>query len=77
VVPLPGRSAVYWALLRHGLLEGRKRRRRRKDYRRSERGAAMQLWQLDVMGRAGSGSQKCRKIVNSKIVIARTSSRQN
>jgi transposase InsO family protein len=51
VVPLPGRSAVYRALLRHGLAGGRKRRRRREDYRRWERGAAMQLWQLDVMGR--------------------------
>jgi transposase InsO family protein len=51
VVPLPGRSAVYRALLRHGLVEGRKRRRRREDYRRWERGAAMQLWQMDVMGR--------------------------
>jgi transposase InsO family protein len=51
VVPLPGRSAVYRALLRHGLVEGRKRRRRREDYRRWERSRAMQLWQMDVMGR--------------------------
>jgi transposase-like protein len=51
MVPLPGRSAVYRALLRHGLVEGRMRRRRREDYRRWERGAAMQLWQMDVMGR--------------------------
>ena len=51
VVPLPGRSSVYRALVRHGLVEGRKRRRRREDYRRWERGAAMELWQMDVMGR--------------------------
>jgi transposase InsO family protein len=51
VVPLPGRSAVYRALLRHGLVAGRKRRRRREDYRRWERSRAMQLWQMDVMGR--------------------------
>jgi transposase InsO family protein len=50
-VPLPGRSSVYRALLRHGLVEGRKRRRRRQDYRRWERGRAMELWQMDVMGR--------------------------
>ena len=49
--PLPGRSSVYRALVRHGLVEARKRRRRREDYRRWERGAAMELWQMDVMGR--------------------------
>ena len=51
VVPLPGRSSVYRALVRHGLVEARKRRRRREDYRRWERGRAMELWQMDVMGR--------------------------
>jgi transposase InsO family protein len=49
--PLPGRSAVYRALIRHGLIEAKKRRRRREDYRRWERGRAMELWQMDVMGR--------------------------
>jgi transposase len=48
--PLPGRSSVYRALLRHGLVDGTKRRRRRSDYRRWERGRAMELWQMDVMG---------------------------
>jgi hypothetical protein len=33
VVPLPGRSAVYRALVRHGLVQARKRRRRREDQR--------------------------------------------
>jgi transposase InsO family protein len=51
VVPLPGRSAVYRALIRHGLVDPKKRKRRREDYRRWERGAAMDLWQMDVMGR--------------------------
>lgn len=32
------------ALLRHGLAEGRKLRRRREDYRRLERDRAIQLW---------------------------------
>jgi transposase InsO family protein len=50
-VPLPGRPAVYRALIRHGLADPKKRRRRREDYRRWERGRAMQLWQMDVMGR--------------------------
>jgi transposase InsO family protein len=51
VVPLPGRSAVYRALVRHGLVQARRRRRRREDYRRWERPRAMDLWQMDVMGR--------------------------
>jgi len=51
VTPLPGRSAVYRALIRHGLVDPKKRKRRREDYRRWERGRAMQLWQMDVMGR--------------------------
>ena len=46
VVPLPGRSAVYRALVRDGLVAARKRRpRRREDYRRWERPRrAMDLW---------------------------------
>jgi hypothetical protein len=52
VTPLPGRSAVYRALVRHGLVDPGKRKRRREDYRRWERGRAMQLrHQMDVMGR--------------------------
>ena len=34
VRPLPGRSAVYRALIRHGLVDPKKRKRRREDYRR-------------------------------------------
>ena len=47
---LPSRSAVYRALVRHGLVDPVKRRRRRSDYKRWERSAPMQLWQMDVMG---------------------------
>jgi transposase len=50
-VPLPGRSAVYRALLRHDLVAGVKCKRRRSDYRRWERGRAMELRQLDIVGR--------------------------
>ena len=39
------------ALVRHGLVEAKKRKRRREDYRRWERSRAMELWQMDVMGR--------------------------
>jgi len=46
------RSSVYRALVRNGLVEPKSRRRRRKDYRRWERGTAMELWQLDVTASA-------------------------
>lgn len=51
VDPLPGRSSVYRALVRQGLVDAKKRRRRREDYRRWERSRSMELWQMDVMGR--------------------------
>ena len=50
VVPLPSRSAVYRALLRHKLIDPQQRKRRRSDYKRWERARAMELWQMDVMG---------------------------
>ena len=46
------RSTVYRTLVRNGLIEPKSRRRRRKDYRRWERGTAMELWQLDVTASA-------------------------
>ena len=46
----PSRSAIYRCLVRHGLIEAKKRRRRREDYRRWERSRSMELWQMDVMG---------------------------
>jgi transposase InsO family protein len=49
--PLPGRSSVYRALVRHGLIDPKARKRRRQDYRRWERSRAMELWQMDVVGR--------------------------
>ena len=63
VAPLPSRSAVYRALLRHGLVEGKVRKRRREDYRRWERGRSMELWQMDVMGRAFLADGREMKIV--------------
>jgi len=46
------RSTVYRTLVRNRLIEPVSRRRRRKDYRRWERGTAMELWQLDVTASA-------------------------
>jgi transposase len=61
--PLPGRPAVYRALVRHGLVDPEKRKRRREDYRRWERGRAMQLWQMDVMGRVHlAGGQEVKVV---------------
>jgi len=50
VSPLPSRSAIYRTLIRHRLLDPKQRRKRRSDYKRWERGKAMELWQMDVMG---------------------------
>ena len=50
VVPVPGRTSIYRALVRNGLVVPGQRRRRRSDYRRWERARPMELWQLDVVG---------------------------
>ncbi|RSM75568.1 IS481 family transposase [Kibdelosporangium aridum] len=50
VEPLPSRSTVYRVLLRAGLLEPVSRKRKRSEYRRWERSAPMQLWQMDIVG---------------------------
>jgi transposase InsO family protein len=51
VAPLPGRSSIHRALLRHGLIDPTTRKRRRSDYKRWERTRAMELWQMDIVGR--------------------------
>lgn len=48
--PVPSRSAIYRCLRRHALIELRRRRKRREEFRRWERERPMQLWQMDVMG---------------------------
>jgi transposase InsO family protein len=50
VDPVPGRSSIYRCLRRHHLIELRRRRKRRDEFRRFERERPMQLWQMDVMG---------------------------
>jgi transposase InsO family protein len=47
--PLPSRATVHRILLRHGLVIPRARRKKRSDYVRWQRPAAMQLWQLDIL----------------------------
>ncbi|MGZ4663619.1 MAG: IS481 family transposase [Frankiaceae bacterium] len=53
VVPLPSESGVYRALTRAGAIEPGVRRRRRESWKRWERGAPMELWQMDVVGGIG------------------------
>src|SRR5918996_4183167 len=47
--PMPSRSSIYRCLKRHALIELRRRRRGRDEYKRFERDRPMQLWQMDVM----------------------------
>ncbi|HEY7103450.1 MAG TPA: IS481 family transposase [Mycobacteriales bacterium] len=48
--PVPSRMTVHRILVRHGLIDPTTRKRRRQDYRRWQRDAPMQLWQLDIVG---------------------------
>jgi transposase len=48
--PVPGRTSIYRALVRNGLIVPGQRKRRRADYRRWERARPMELWQMDVVG---------------------------
>lgn len=50
VVPVPSRMSVYRALVRHGLVEPGRRKRRRAEFRRWERDEPMALWQMDIVG---------------------------
>jgi len=81
--PVPGRSSISRALVRHGLVGAKKRKRRREDYRRWERGRAVELWQMDVVGRVhlADGLEvkvvtgldgHSRFIVSAKVVVRAT-----
>jgi transposase InsO family protein len=50
VVPVPSESGVYRALARLGLIDPAARRPRDRRWRRWERGAPMELWQMDTVG---------------------------
>ena len=50
VSPLPSESAVYRGLLRAGVIDPATRDRRSRKWKRWERGAPMELWQMDVVG---------------------------
>jgi hypothetical protein len=46
----PSHMAIYRALLRHGLIQPGAKRKKLPTYKRWERGRAMELWQMDVVG---------------------------
>lgn len=50
VTPVPSESAAYRALLRAGMIDPNARDRRSRKWKRWERGAPMELWQMDVVG---------------------------
>ena len=50
IEPVPSESAAYRALLRFGLIDPAARRPRDRKWKRWERGRAMELWQMDVVG---------------------------
>jgi transposase InsO family protein len=50
VSPVPSESAAYRALLRAGLIDPHLRDRRSRKWKRWERAAPMELWQMDVVG---------------------------
>src|SRR3984957_539631 len=49
--PVPGRSSIYRTLVRHRLIEPKRRQRTRADYKRWERSRSMDLGQMDIVGR--------------------------
>src|SRR2546428_5016454 len=49
VEPAPSESAVYRCLVRAAVIDPVTRQRRRETWKRWERGAPMELWQLDVV----------------------------
>jgi transposase InsO family protein len=50
VSPVPSASAVYRALVRAAMIDPHLRDRRSRKWKRWERGASMELWQMDVVG---------------------------
>jgi len=47
---VPAERSIYRALVRHGLIDPKARKKRLVDYKRWERGRSMELWQMDVVG---------------------------
>jgi transposase InsO family protein len=61
-VPVPGRATVHRILARNGLVKPQEQRHGRK-YKRWQRDAPMQLWQLDIVGGVPLAGGREAKIV--------------
>jgi transposase InsO family protein len=59
--PVPSSSAVYRALVRAGLIDPSVRDRRARKWKRWERGAPMELWQMDIVGGFPLADGSCAK----------------
>jgi transposase InsO family protein len=85
VLPVPGRTSIYRALVRNKVMSPAQRKRRRADYRRWERGRPMELWQMDVVGgfhladgtelKAVSGIDDSSRFVVSAMLVARATAK--
>lgn len=63
VEPAPSRMGVHRALVRHGLIEPGRRRRKRQEFRRWERDEPMALWQMDIVGGVFlAGGSECKVV---------------
>jgi transposase InsO family protein len=63
VQPAPSRSGIYRALKRAELIDPSARRRRARRFKRWERGGAMELWQMDVVGGVGLRDGRSAKVL--------------
>ena len=61
VSPVPSESAVYRALVRAGMIDPTLRDRRSRKWKRWERGAPMELWQMDIVGGFPLADGSCAK----------------
>jgi transposase InsO family protein len=61
VAPVPSESAAYRALVRAGMIDPSVRDRRSRKWKRWERGAAMELWQMDIVGGFPLADGSCAK----------------
>src|SRR6201998_2093746 len=61
VAPVPSEAAVYRALVRASMIDPALRDRRSRKWKRWERGAAMELWQMDIVGGFPLADGSCAK----------------
>jgi transposase InsO family protein len=61
VYSVPSQSAAYRALVRAGMIDPSLRDRRSRKWKRWERGAPMELWQMDVVGGFPLADGSCAK----------------